>query len=96
MPQDILVDENFDLLFRNGDLVIGESTYQHQQILLLANKGEIRDFPQRGVGVAGWLLDDQSGNLNGEIKREFQADGMDVQSVNTRSGRINVKAEYNE
>lgn len=91
---DVLLDDEFDLLIKNGDLVIGESTYQHQQLLLLAEKGEIREFPTRGVGIRTWLLDDQAGNLNGAIKREFEADGMRVESVNTRGGNINVVANY--
>lgn len=91
---DFLLDESFDLKFENGDLVIGESTQQHQQLLLLAGKGEFREFPTRGVGIMGWLLDDQAGNLNGAIKREFEADGMTVESVNTRNGQINIEAAY--
>lgn len=91
---DILLDDGFDLKIENGDLVIGDSTEQHQQLLLLANKGELREFPTRGVGIRGWLLDDQAGNLNGAIKREFEADGMTVESVNTRNGQINIEAAY--
>lgn len=91
---DIKLDDDFDLKFVNGDLVIGEATLQHQKLLLLAHKGEIREFPTRGVGVGSWLLDDQAGNLNGAIKREFTADGMKVEKVNTSGGKINVKANY--
>lgn len=93
---DILLDDDFDLKIVNGDFATGEATTQHQQILLLANKGEIRQFPAFGIGIMEWLLDDQSGNLNGAIKREFEADGMKVESVNVRNGKINVKANYAE
>lgn len=84
MPNDILLDDDFDLLFEDGDLVIGESTRQHQQLLLLSAKGEIREFPTRGVGIYDWTLDDSPGDLNSEIKRQFELDGMTVQQVKAR------------
>jgi len=84
MPNDVLLDGDFDLLFVDGDLVIGESTRQHQQLLLLSEKGEIREFPTAGVGLLSWTLDNRPGDLNGEIKRQFEQDGMTVQQVKVR------------
>ena len=80
---------------------MGESTRQHQQLLLLSQKGEIREFPTVGVGVQNWILDNSPGDLNGEIKREFEADGMEVQQVKARvnsSGLSNLEIEavYND
>lgn len=46
MPVDILLDENFELQFADGDFAFGESTYEHQKTLLLADKGEIKLFPK--------------------------------------------------
>jgi len=95
MPTDILLDTDFDLLIRDGDLVMGESTQQHQELLLLTAKGEIREFPTRGVHLRSWVLDDVGGgDLNGAIKREFEADGMTVESVRVVSGKVNVAANY--
>lgn len=85
MPNDILLDEDdLDLKFEDGDLVIGESTRQHQRLILLSAKGEIREFPTRGVGIFDWTLDDSPGDLNSEIKRQFELDGMTVQQVKAR------------
>ena len=93
MPFDILLDENFDLLFKDGDLVIGESTRQHQQLLLLTQKGENREFPTTGVGLKNWTLDENPGDLNGEIKKEFEKDGMKVLQVKTTSNLSNMHLE---
>jgi hypothetical protein len=81
MPVDLLLDENFEILIEDGDFVPGESTRQHQTLLLYAEKGEIREFPTRGVGVRSWLLDERPGDLNAQIKREYEADGMTVLQV---------------
>jgi hypothetical protein len=94
MTTDILVDGNFDLAIAGGDFFMGESTLQHQQLLLLTNKGEIREFPTRGVGIKDWLLDDRAGDVNGMVKREFEADGMNVRSIVFRNGQLNVDARY--
>lgn len=95
MPVDLLLDTDFDILIANGDLVAGESTRQHQSLLLLIEKGELREFPLRGVGVRSWLLDEQSGDLNAAIKREFEADGQRVLLVRTAAnGNIQVEGVY--
>ena len=101
MRIDILLNSEMDLLFEDGDLVHGESTRQHQQLLLLSQKGEWREFPTRGIGVQDWILDNSPGDLNGQIKRQFEADGMTVQQVKARvnsSGisNLEIEAVYND
>lgn len=95
MPNDILL-EGFDLMTANGDLVTGEATRQHQQLLLLAEKGEIRDLPMRGVGLQTWLHDEQAGSLNGQVKREFEADGMTVEAVKGSGANLQIEAKYED
>jgi hypothetical protein len=92
--KDILLDTAFDLAIASGDLVVGESTRQHQNLLLLVNKGELREFPTHGVGTAGWLLDENSGDYNGEVKREFERDGMTVLRITGDIDNLNVEAVY--
>lgn len=94
MPFDILLGDTFDLAFSAGDFVTGESTRQHQQLLILVEKGELKEFPTRGVGIATWLNDDVTGNLNGRIKREFELDGMKVLKVAGIGEKFNVEAIY--
>lgn len=99
MPNDVLLDTDFDLRIVDGDLVVGEASRQHQQLLLLIEKGELREFPTRGIGLMGWTLDDNPGDLNGEIKRQYEADGMTVRQVKStvQAGslrQLDVDAEY--
>lgn len=91
---DILLDEEFDLLFENGDLATGESTEQHQQLLLLCNKGDLREDTTVGVGIQQFLKDEEDGGLLGEIKKEFERDGMDVRKVGMEDDKIVVNAAY--
>ena len=94
MPNDILIDELFDILF-DGDFTIGESTEQHQETLLLASPGEIRSAPMAGVGLLGFLKEDSStGDLLGKIKTEFEKDGMVVTKISLTGGKILANALY--
>jgi hypothetical protein len=92
---DILLDENNELGFYSGDLASGESTRQHQQLLLLSNKGDWREYPTVGVGLAGYLKDDDFHTVLSDIKSEFQTDGMRIKTIALdESGNLNIDATY--
>lgn len=95
MPNDLLLDDGLDLMFADGDLVIGEATRQHQVLLLLTSPGELREFPMRGVGLQHWLLDDAAkGDVTRRIKQEFEADGMTVQRIRYNGDNVTTEASY--
>lgn len=95
MPQDILLDENFDLQIANGDLVVGESTYQHQKILIFADKGQFKANPTIGVGSRRYLETSKPDELAREIRLEFYGDGMDVKTLSIADNlEIKIDAEY--
>jgi len=96
MPQDLLIADDFDLLIEDGDLIVGESTRQHQSLLLMIDKGTLREFPRIGVGALTWINDDVSGDLNSQIKREFEADGMKVLGVRGGFSNLQIEAVYED
>jgi hypothetical protein len=94
--QDLLLNDNGDLNIINGDLSIGESTLQHQRLLLTTTKGDWRENPLAGVGAVAYLKDESPGELLSEIKKEFEKDGMQVSKVNLVDVNIIVNAIYQE
>jgi hypothetical protein len=95
MPKDVLLGNDLDLVFRNGDLVVGESTEQHQQLLLLNDKGHIKHAPIAGVGIGGYLNDDNLGELHGEIQQQFERDGLRITKLKIfENGRLEINAGY--
>ena len=95
MPADYLHTDNHDLLIQSGDFVVGESTTQHQDLLMLLNKGELRQYPKTGVGIQSFLNDDAIGGLYGEIQQQFRADGMTVNKLVIGStGTVTIEAVY--
>ena len=93
---DILLDNNFDLQIAGGDLVIGESTIQNQGCIIKAVWGDYKQTPDVGAGVGMWLKEDGDvGDMLGEIKQEFEKDGMTVISVGIdNTGKLNTDAHY--
>lgn len=86
---------NDDLEIRNGDLLIGESSAQHQQHILLANKGEYKQFPELGVGIMNMLLSEEATSFLIEAKRNFEYDRMRVNEIKfTDDNTLIVEAVY--
>lgn len=92
--KDILLNSDFDLDVADGDLVVGESTTQHQQLLLLTNKGDWKENPLIGVGASGFLKDEDESGLLQEIRIQFEKDGMEVNNISIESGEIKIDAQY--
>lgn len=78
---DILLDTTGDLLIQNNDLVIGYSDNQQQEHILIANKGEFREFPEIGVGIAQMINDDDWISVLIEAKKNLEYDGMKMNNI---------------
>lgn len=93
--KDILLDPDYDLLIKSGDIAVDEATYQHQAILLKVSPGEIKQQPTTGVGVDAFLLDEDKSLLLREIRSQFTKDGMQVSKVNiATNGTLTINASY--
>lgn len=92
---DILLDSNNDLKIENGDFVMGDSTEQHQKCLLLAAKGDYKQFPLIGVDVFNWLNDDRPEDMMREVRIQFSNDGMRVNKMDVNyPSNIKIDATY--
>ncbi len=95
---DVLTDSNSDLQIANNDLLVGESTIQHQNHLLVSVPGDLKEDPLAAVGLALYLKDDSlADGLLGTIKEKFERDGMKVNSLTIdNEGNLNTDAYYTE
>lgn len=91
--QDILLDTNKELATAAGDFSLGESTYQHQDLLLMSSKGDWKENPTVSVGAAGFLKDEDVNGLLAEIKQEFEKDGMKINKIEF-ADKLNIDANY--
>lgn len=92
---DILLDENNDVLIKDGDFVIGRSDEQHQAHIIIANKGEYKAHPEVGVGIQDMLNNDDYTEILIEVKKQLQYDGMRINNVTYgQNGKLNIDGEY--
>ncbi len=92
--EDLLLNTEQELLITDGDFITGESTLQHQDLLILTAKGEWKENPLIAVGAAGFLKDDDAAGLLAEVKQQFEKDGMKVKSVAFGNENLITDAHY--
>ena len=92
--KDILINEDGSLKITDGDLTIGESTIQHQSLIIKASKGGVKHYPALGVNVSEVLLDESPDGFILSIRKEFKRDGMLVKSLNLEKSKIKIEAHY--
>lgn len=92
---DISLDTGFDVAITNGDFSLEESTAQHQQQLIVNNKGDFKQDPAMCVGAVNYFDDEHFYGLIRAVSIAFSRDGMDVKSIKlSQSGMINSDAFY--
>ncbi len=80
--KDILLDAQGDLLFENGDLVIGESLEQEVAMLLQVNKGEFKEDPIVGCDFIKMLKGNVSElELKKVVKIQLARDGKNYDQL---------------
>jgi hypothetical protein len=95
MMKDLLIDTTtYEQQIANGDFVTGESTLQHQKLLLETAKGEWKENPTVAVNAAAYLKDEDADGLLAEVKSEFQKDGMQIVKVAFENEELIIDANY--
>lgn len=82
MEQDILLDENDDLIFQDGDFVIGSSLTQDVGIILRLNQGELKSDPLLGANLIKYVNSNiDEVDLQTVVKLHLQRDGKDYEEI---------------
>ena len=86
-----------DLLFdAKGNVKTGNSDQQHQALLLLLDKGSLKENPDAGVGAFKYLESEQKGAFLRELRIQFSNDGMQVRKVAFDNNKLSIDAPYND
>lgn len=94
---DYMMDETGDMLLDdNGGYILGESTGQHQQLLLICQKGEFKENPDACVGIEDYLNGTDINGMVAEIRSQFTKDGMTVKQLryDEQTGELTYDANY--
>ena len=77
---DIMLDNNVDLDLSTGDFRVDNNDKGHIESIILAQKGEWKQFPMIGVGIANFLNAPMSTStrvaLEKEIKLQLESDSF--------------------
>lgn len=90
----IQIGSDYDILVQEGSTAIGDVQPQNKALIIVSNPGEWKQHPELGVGIEGWINDDNPGNLRAEIKRHLKSDGFKVDKVTLENGQLDVSANY--
>lgn len=77
-------------------LCIGDTLRQNQAVILVMNKGELKEAPLMGVGISDMLLDNDPLFWRTEIAEQMEMDGQTVERVAIGRESIEITAEYKQ
>jgi len=81
--------------FITSGLMVGNTLYQNQFVLLKAQKGELKENPMMGVGIEDMEGDNDMVAWKKSIRDEFTKDGLKVNTLTIdMTGNTNLKADY--
>lgn len=79
--QDYLLDDTYDLIISNGDLSVGTSDQNHKAVLLMTNKGQVRQWVRIGVGINQEINGILNQNTKRMILETFKQDGYGIMGI---------------
>lgn len=85
----LLDDETGDVLLHNNRMVLGNTLYQNQYLLLKTKQGACKADPLRGIGIDD-MLGDEGNELywRKKIREQYAKDGLKVKKLNISQGEI--------
>lgn len=85
----ILIDaESGDLLIERGSVVIGDTDSQIAECVLVAMRGEWKEWPLIGGEVKKMLGGEVEVMWRGQVKKMLEACGLDVEKVSITEDNI--------
>lgn len=96
MAKDLILNEDNVLMIKDGDLVVGNSKFQHVKHLLESEKGYFKFSPMAGVGASNLINDELSPEeLLRHIRLELERDGFVITKLlMTSEGKIDIDGDY--
>ena len=75
-------------------ITVGNTLYQNQYMILMAQKSEFKENPTIGVGINDMANDDDLNEWKKSIREELAKDGMKVNTLTITASGMEVKADY--
>jgi hypothetical protein len=92
--KDILLNTENELQIANGDFVVGESLNQQVGLLLLLNKGELKQYPLTGVGIYDLINTESKEDIKNAVSEQLKDDGLKLRNLELTDDKLYITAEY--
>lgn len=80
-----------DLELEGGGLAVGETLYQEEWLVLMTQRGEWKEHPLVGAGVADMAGDEDMLYWNREITESLARVGIKIKGVSLSNGELKIK-----
>ena len=91
--KDILVNDDFEVQFANGDFAVGESSRQSVNLVVATSPGEWKLSPVTGVGGSS-LVGANDRFADRLLRLQLQADGFKLNYLKIGPGAIEIDGKY--
>lgn len=94
--QDVILDTTGDVEIKGNDLVVGFSDFQHQEHIIVSQKGQLKHAEDAGAGIENYVNDSEVEEMIAEVTNEFDKDGMEVSRIayDEQTGDLDYDAKY--
>lgn len=96
MRKDLLLDDDFDLMIANGDLVVGSSVQQESALITFSHKGEWRAAPLVGFGISNYLKKVAGSSMLNTTPEVFKRDLEEQLEIDGMTSVVNVTNDLSE
>lgn len=88
----LILDKDNEPVIKDGTLAIGETREQNAQLIITAEKGEFKEYPQLGVGISQFLKSTgREKELLRAIRVQLALDGIKPQTIDYNDGKLNIE-----
>lgn len=83
--------ETGDLMIRDGSMVVGDTMAQTVESVLMAMRGEFKEFPLLGAETLKMLGGNEDPMWRADTKNMLQACGVPASRIEIENGRITIE-----
>lgn len=92
---DIEYDDDFNLVFRNGDLSLFNGDKQNAGMIIISGCGELKRSPNLFVGINSYLNSQKELNARQTIIKKLESDGFQIINLDIIQNNDDIDIKLN-
>ncbi|GEM55236.1 hypothetical protein B0A58_07455 [Flavobacterium branchiophilum NBRC 15030 = ATCC 35035] len=91
---DVILDHDQDIKIDNGDFVLGDSTYQHVELMFISTPGDWKEHIETGIAIERAAHGNVDRFLDRTIRVQLEADGFKTSNLQISPLGISINGNY--